>query len=77
MIAGRRALDRGGDGAHDAGSPAKGAVMSHEYCPECSTFLGGDGFAHCPNCGADFEHELDEDLDDYDDELSVDDEAGD
>ncbi len=48
--------------------------MPHEFCPECNTFLGLDAFAHCPNCGAVLDEVIDEDDDDYDDELSVDDE---
>lgn len=26
--------------------------MSHEYCPECGTFIGDGDYSSCPECGA-------------------------
>ena len=28
--------------------------MSHEYCPDCGTFIGDGNFASCPACGSDW-----------------------
>lgn len=28
--------------------------MSHEYCPECNSYLGIDEWDSCPECGAVF-----------------------
>jgi hypothetical protein len=35
--------------------------MIHEYCPECHTYLGLSEFDHCPECGAVFPGDDDED----------------
>ena len=35
--------------------------MIHENCPECHTYLGLSEFDHCPECGAVFPGDDDED----------------
>lgn len=36
-------------------------MAEHEYCPECHQFLGSGDWHHCPNCGAGFESDAEDD----------------
>lgn len=51
----------------DAGSPElEDRDMDTEYCPECNSYLGIDEWDSCPECGALF---VDDDDDESYDEL--------
>lgn len=50
--------------------------MIHEYCPECSTYLGLSEFTECPECGARFGSAYDRGDDDLDDDDYDDDDDG-
>ena len=42
-------------------------MARHEYCPECSVFLGEDDWDECPNCGADYRPGIPDGFDDPED----------